>query len=84
MNLVDFEGFQGPLEQRRVPREVLHPIHQDHARGLIVMRQYLVDRRELSLVCVNHIPRPEDWPVMPVGQVRLTLKPVDFFDANPD
>ncbi|KAF8530017.1 copper amine oxidase [Hysterangium stoloniferum] len=32
---------------------------------------------------VNHIPRPEDWPVMPVEQVRLTLKPVHFFDANP-
>ncbi|KAF8512675.1 hypothetical protein BU17DRAFT_96069 [Hysterangium stoloniferum] len=47
------------------------------------MRQYLVDQRELSLVCVNHIPRPEDWPVKPVEQVRLTLKPVYFFNANP-
>jgi len=32
---------------------------------------------------VNHVPRPEDWPVMPVEQVRLTLKPVHFFKANP-
>jgi primary-amine oxidase len=48
---------------------------------------------------VNHIPRPEDWPVyvflalptipsltpfrMPVEHVRLTLKPVHFFESNP-
>jgi primary-amine oxidase len=31
----------------------------------------------------NHIPRPEDWPVMPVSYIGFTLKPVGFFDRNP-
>ncbi len=31
----------------------------------------------------HHIPRPEDWPVMPVGYIGLILKPVGFFDRNP-
>jgi primary-amine oxidase len=31
----------------------------------------------------HHIPRPEDWPVMPVAYSGFTLKPVGFFDANP-
>jgi len=31
----------------------------------------------------HHIPRPEDWPVMPVAYSSFTLKPVSFFDANP-
>lgn len=31
----------------------------------------------------THIPRPEDWPVMPVDHVIATLKPVSFFKANP-
>ena len=31
----------------------------------------------------NHIPRPEDWPVMPVGYTGFMLKPVGFFDRNP-
>ncbi len=31
----------------------------------------------------HHIPRPEDWPVMPVERVGFTLKPFGFFDANP-
>jgi primary-amine oxidase len=31
----------------------------------------------------NHIPRPEDWPVMPVERVGFHLKPVGFFDRNP-
>ncbi|HLX87154.1 MAG TPA: primary-amine oxidase [Acidimicrobiales bacterium] len=32
---------------------------------------------------VTHIPRPEDWPVMPVEYAGFQLIPVGFFDANP-
>lgn len=32
---------------------------------------------------VTHVPRPEDFPVMPVEHCRLMLKPVGFFDKNP-
>jgi len=31
----------------------------------------------------HHIPRPEDWPVMPVAYIGFMLKPVGFFDRNP-
>jgi primary-amine oxidase len=31
----------------------------------------------------HHIPRPEDWPVMPVERAGFTLRPFGFFDANP-
>ncbi len=31
----------------------------------------------------THIPRPEDWPVMPVEHVGFSLRPVNFFDRNP-
>jgi primary-amine oxidase len=31
----------------------------------------------------NHVPRPEDWPVMPVGHIGFTLKPDGFFERNP-
>jgi primary-amine oxidase len=31
----------------------------------------------------HHVPRPEDWPVMPVATIGLTLKPVGFFERNP-
>ena len=31
----------------------------------------------------THVPRPEDWPVMPVEYCGFTLKPVGFFDRNP-
>ncbi|KAJ7864469.1 copper amine oxidase [Mycena olivaceomarginata] len=34
-------------------------------------------------VGVTHIPRPEDWPVMPVEHLNITFKPVSFFEANP-
>ena len=32
---------------------------------------------------VTHIPRPEDWPVMPVEYAGFTLMPVGFFERNP-
>ena len=31
----------------------------------------------------THIPRPEDWPVMPVHRIGFMLKPDGFFDSNP-
>ena len=32
---------------------------------------------------VTHVPRPEDWPVMPVERCGFLLSPVGFFDTNP-
>ena len=32
---------------------------------------------------VTHLPRPEDWPVMPVEYCGFHLIPVGFFDQNP-
>lgn len=32
---------------------------------------------------INHIPRVEDFPVMPVETVAVHFKPVGFFDKNP-
>lgn len=31
----------------------------------------------------NHVPRPEDWPVMPAASIGFTLKPDGFFTRNP-
>lgn len=32
---------------------------------------------------VSHVPRPEDWPVMPVHRVSFKLIPWGFFSRNP-
>ncbi|MEU7149676.1 primary-amine oxidase [Streptomyces sp. NPDC045456] len=31
----------------------------------------------------THLPRLEDWPVMPVDRCGFTLRPTGFFDRNP-
>jgi primary-amine oxidase len=36
-----------------------------------------------ATVGTHHLPRPEDWPVMPVARARLRLEPDGFFDRNP-
>jgi len=32
---------------------------------------------------INHIPRIEDFPVMPCEVLKVSLKPVNFFERNP-
>ena len=32
---------------------------------------------------VNHVTRPEDWPILPAHIADFTLEPVNFFDENP-
>jgi primary-amine oxidase len=32
---------------------------------------------------INHVTRPEEWPVMPVDTVSFWLKPSGFFHRNP-
>lgn len=45
-----------------------------------------VEDTELSVWYVfshTHIPRPEDWPVMPAGAIGFQWKPDGFFDRSP-
>jgi primary-amine oxidase len=32
---------------------------------------------------LQHIPRVEDFPVMPAEMIKVSLKPVNFFSRNP-
>jgi primary-amine oxidase len=32
---------------------------------------------------MTHVPRPEEWPVIPVASSGFTLRPHGFFDRNP-
>ncbi len=32
---------------------------------------------------MHHVPRAEDWPVMPAVRHDVVLRPFDFFDSNP-
>jgi primary-amine oxidase len=36
-----------------------------------------------AVIGTHHVPRPEQWPVMPVDTIGLRLEPDGFFDRNP-
>ncbi len=45
-----------------------------------------VDDTEITLWYVfahNHVPRPEDWPVMPVAMLGFQFRPDGFFERSP-
>ncbi|KAK0550633.1 peroxisomal copper amine oxidase [Tilletia horrida] len=48
-------------------------------------KESIVNRDIVSYLTIGttHIPRPEDFPVMPAETVRVMLKPVNFFSRNP-
>ncbi|TDQ00222.1 primary-amine oxidase [Labedaea rhizosphaerae] len=65
-----------------------YPNQRPHDDGLAVYAQADRPLEDTDVVVwytfgANHVPRPEDWPVMPVSKVGFHLKPVAFFAANP-
>ena len=51
-----------------------------------VERDASIDNTDLVVwlnVAHHHLPRPEEWPVMPVAHTSFMLKPVGFFDQSP-
>ena len=45
-----------------------------------------VDGRDLVIwytLGITHVPRPEEWPVMPVHSAGFRLVPAGFFNRNP-
>lgn len=65
-----------------------HTVMHQGMQGLDAYTQNNRDISEGDLVMwhtfgLNHTPRPEDWPVMPVEYCGFHLIPVGFFDRNP-
>ncbi|MFL2734303.1 MAG: primary-amine oxidase [Gammaproteobacteria bacterium] len=65
-----------------------HTVMHSGEGGLDEMTASDRDISECDLVTwhtfgVTHVPRPEDWPVMPVEYCGFHLIPVGFFDQNP-
>lgn len=65
-----------------------HTVMHAGQGGLQEMTQNDRDISECDLVmwhtvALTHVPRPEDWPVMPVEYTGFHLIPVGFFDRNP-
>jgi primary-amine oxidase len=76
--------------QRDDERRAAGEYPNQHAGGDGLPRWTAADRSiaDTDLVAwytfgVTHLPRPEDWPVMPVEYCGFHLVPVGFFDRNP-
>ncbi len=77
-----------PFRDSEVSAAGPHTVMHDGQGGLPEITR---DNRDISkcdlvvwhTVAITHVPRPEDWPVMPVEYTGFHLIPVGFFDRNP-
>jgi primary-amine oxidase len=77
-----------PLEERERFAAGDYPNQHPTGDGLAVWTEADRNIEDTEIVvwyvfAHNHVPRPEDWPVMPVGTIGFHLKPDGFFERNP-
>ena len=65
-----------------------HPNQHEGGDGLVAWTTADRPLTDTSIVVwhtfgITHVPRPEQWPVMPVDVCGFSLVPFGFFDANP-
>ena len=77
-----------PYSEQEVAAGGDYTVMQEGRDGLAHFTRNNRDIAECDLVTwhtlgVTHVPRPEDWPVMPVEYCGFHLIPLGFFDRNP-
>ncbi|EPQ53081.1 hypothetical protein GLOTRDRAFT_122375 [Gloeophyllum trabeum ATCC 11539] len=83
------KDVEGPKGNRMWPAGKYVPGTREEpaeSLGKWVQSEESIENEDVVLfitVGTNHIPRPEDWPVMPVDHLRVAFKPHNFFKYNP-
>ena len=82
--------LQSPLWERVCERYAAGDYPNQHGGGSGIPAFQSADRPLVDEDVVvwhtfgsTHVPRSEDWPVMPADVVSFWLKPFGFFDRNP-
>ena len=66
-------------------------VYPNQSRGGDGLPQWIADDESVQkedlvvwyTMGITHIPRPEEWPIMPVTHIGFRLVPVGFFSRNP-
>lgn len=65
-----------------------YPNQSKGGEGIV---KYVSDRQDIDnqdivlwpTIGFDHIPRAEDWPIMPTMFMQISIRPFNFFDQNP-
>jgi len=89
-NLCDTDICQAPFLRMEPAHSTAGRSHAIAACFVVPSYQTTADRNLVNTDLVvwyvfghNHVPRLEDWPVMPVAALGFMLKPDGFFERNP-
>src|SRR6202043_1194076 len=85
---VDYAGWATPYRQEERHAVGNYPNQSQPADGLSRWTEQdpAIPNTDLLLWYTfgrTHLPRPEDYPVMPTAYIGFLLKPSGFFTANP-
>ena len=73
-------------EERWPCGEFVNQSAEDEGLPVWIAAERSIDNTDVVLwytFGIHHVPRVEDWPIMPADTVSFWLKPTGFFDHNP-
>ncbi len=85
---INYHLWATPYDPEQMNATGLYPVLNKHINGL---EQWAAENKSIEntdlvvwyTLGVTHIPRPEEWPVMPVTSISFKIVPVGFFTQNP-
>jgi primary-amine oxidase len=85
---INYHLWATPYNPAQMNATGLYPVLNNHINGLEqwVAQNNPIENTDLVVwytMGLTHIPRPEEWPVMPLTEVSFKILPVGFFNRNP-
>ncbi len=85
---VNYHLWATPYDPKQMNAMGLYPVLAKQQNDLAQWAEQNKSLENVDMVLwytvgLNHMPRPEEWPVMPAAEVSFKIAPFGFFDRNP-
>ncbi len=88
VGFINYHLWATPYDPKQMNAMGLYPVLASQEDGLAQWAEKNSSLENTDIVVwytmgITHIPRPEEWPVMPKAEISFRIIPVGFFNRNP-